>query len=145
MRTRPSSSRARSRAPDQGVPPTALLDMLQHTPIERLLERMASSIDGTRAAGLTLRSNLVFSDLQECHVLELGHAVLHHRRGPPAADATATLTLTKPFFLRMMTGQAGAQDLLLSDQTTITGSRIDLGRFFALIEKSPGTFPIVTR
>ena len=45
----------------------------------------------------------------------------------------------------MMTGQAGAKDLLLSDQTKIEGSRIDLGRFFSLIEKAPGTFPIVTR
>ena len=131
--------------PDKGVPPDALLDMLQHTPIERFLERMAASIDGTKAAGMTMRINLVFSDLNESHVLELDNAVLHHRKAPPAPGANATLTLTKPFFLQMMTGQAGAKDLLLSDQTKIDGSRIDLGRFFALIEKSSGNFPIVTR
>jgi alkyl sulfatase BDS1-like metallo-beta-lactamase superfamily hydrolase len=45
----------------------------------------------------------------------------------------------------MLTGGAGAKDLLLSDQTQIEGSRIDLGRFFALLEKAPGNFPIVTR
>ncbi|MGZ5236846.1 MAG: alkyl sulfatase C-terminal domain-containing protein, partial [Caldimonas sp.] len=60
-------------------------------------------------------------------------------------DANATLTLTRGFFLKMMTGGSGAKDLLLSDQTKIEGSRIDLGRFFALIDKAPGTFPIVTR
>jgi len=31
----------------------------------------------------------------------------------------------------MMTGGAGAKDLLLSDRTRIERSRIDLGRFFA--------------
>jgi alkyl sulfatase BDS1-like metallo-beta-lactamase superfamily hydrolase len=70
---------------------------------------------------------------------------MHHHKAAPAADANATLTLTKPFFLQMMTGQAGATDLLLSDQTRIDGSKLDLGRFFALIEKAPGNFPIVTR
>jgi alkyl sulfatase BDS1-like metallo-beta-lactamase superfamily hydrolase len=64
---------------------------------------------------------------------------------PPAADANATLTLTKAFWLRMMTGQVGATDLPTSDQTRIDGSKIDLGRFLALLEKAPGTFPIVTR
>jgi alkyl sulfatase BDS1-like metallo-beta-lactamase superfamily hydrolase len=71
--------------------------------------------------------------------------VLHHRQAPPAGDANATLQLTKPFFLQMLTGGAGAKDLLLSDQTKIEGSRIDLGRFFALLDKAPGNFPIVTR
>lgn len=131
--------------PDKGIPPSALRDMLQHTPIERFLERMAASIDGAKAAGMKLRINLVFSDLNESHVLSLENGVLHHQKMAPATDANATLTLTKAFFLQMMTGQAGAKDLLLSDQTRIDGSRLDLGRFFALIEKAPGTFPVVTR
>ena len=135
----------RQGAPAEGLSPALLLDMLQHTPIERFLDRMAASIDGPRADGLKLSINLNFSDLGENHVLRLENAVLHHRKAPPDASANATLTLTKPFFLQMMTGGAGAKDLLLSDQTRIEGSRIDLGRFFAVIEKAPGNFPIVTR
>jgi hypothetical protein len=34
---------------------------------------------------------------------------------------------------------------LRSDDLEIGGSRIDLLRFFALIDRAPGTFPIVTR
>ena len=86
-----------------------------------------------------------FSDLGEGYVLRVDNGVLHFRKAPPATDANATLTLTKAFFLRMVTGGAGAKDLLLSDQTKIDGSKLDLGRFFAMIEKSAGTFPIVTR
>ena len=72
-------------------------------------------------------------------------ALVSPAKAPPDKDANATLTLTKAFFLQMMAGQAGAKDLLLSDQTRIDGSTVDLGRFFAMIEKAPGTFPIVTR
>ena len=131
--------------PAQGLPKEALLELLQHTPVERFLEAMAASVDGGRAEGLNLTINLVFSDLKESHVLHLENAVLHHHRAPPAADANATLTLTQPFFLRLLTGQAGAKELLTSGQTRIDGSTIDLARFFALLDKAPGTFPIVTR
>jgi alkyl sulfatase BDS1-like metallo-beta-lactamase superfamily hydrolase len=67
----------------------------------------------------------------------------HVRVDAPAADANATLTLTKPFFLRMMTGNAGAKDLLLSSETKIDGSTVDLGRFFSLLDKADGRFAIV--
>lgn len=131
--------------PEKGITLDILLDMLQYTPVERFLERMAASIDGAKAAEVNLKVNLVFSDLKESYVLQIENAVLHHHKAPPAPDANATLTLTKAFFLKMMAGQAGAKDLLLSDQTKIDGSKIDLGRFFSLIEKAPGIFPIVTR
>jgi alkyl sulfatase BDS1-like metallo-beta-lactamase superfamily hydrolase len=45
----------------------------------------------------------------------------------------------------MVLGQAGAKDLLLSDQTKIEGSTIDLALFFNMIDKAPGNFSIVTR
>ena len=44
--------------------------MLQHTPIERFLERMAASIDGKKNEDVKLTVNLVFSDLKESHVLK---------------------------------------------------------------------------
>lgn len=135
----------RNGVPEKGITLEMMADMLQHTPIERFLERMAASIDGAKAGDANLKINLTFSDLKETYVLQLQNAVMHFRKAQPDATANATLTLTKPFFLKMMTGQAGAKDLLLSDQTKIEGSKIDLGRFFGLIEKAPGTFPIVTR
>jgi alkyl sulfatase BDS1-like metallo-beta-lactamase superfamily hydrolase len=131
--------------PDKGITSAMLIDMLQHAPIERFLEAMAAGLNGPKAGDTKLTINLVFSDLGESYVLRLENAVLHFRKAPAAKDANATLTLTKPFFLQMVTGGAGAKDLLLSDQTKIDGSTIDLGRFFSMIDKAPGTFPIVTR
>ena len=131
--------------PDQGVAQAAALDMLEHAPIELFLEAMAASLNADKAGDSKLKINLVFSDLKQSHVLVLENAVLHHHQAPPASDANATLTLTKPFFLRLVTGGAGAKELLLSKDTKIEGSTLDLGKFFSLLDKAPGTFPIVTR
>jgi len=130
--------------PEQGVARDILLDMLQHTPVERFLEAMAAALNGPAAAGQDLRINLVFRDLGTSYVLWLENAVLHHRRAPPDPAADATLTLSQDFFLRMMTGSAGPLALLTSDQTDIEGSRIALARFFRLLEPAPGNFAIVT-
>ena len=131
--------------PAKGFEPAAALDLLQHTPIERILEAMATRLNAPKAGSIQLKINLVFSDLKASYVLQIENAVLHIHESPPAQDANATLALTKAFFLRMLTGDVGTTDLLLSDQTRIQGSRIDLGRFFALLDKTPGNFPIVTR
>lgn len=130
--------------PEKGVSRELLLDMLKYTDTERFLEAMAASINGPKAEGLKLKINLVFSDTHEAYVLTLERSVMRHiKADQPAQDANATLTLTKPFFLRMMTGSAGAKDLLLSEETKIDGSKIDLGRFLTLLDKAPGTFAIV--
>ncbi len=130
--------------PAEGVSRTLLHDMLLHTPVERFLEALAASLDGPRAEGVALTINLVVSDIGEIHVLRLDRSVLWPRKSvAPAADADATLTVTKPLFVRMMTGDAGAMDLLLSSDARIEGSTVALGRFFGLLARAPTTFPIV--
>ena len=92
-----------------------------------------------------MKIKLVFSDPQQRFGLALDNSVLHHVKARPDQNANATLTLTQPFFIKMVLGQAGAKDLLLSDQTKIEGSTIDLALFFSMIDKAPGNFSIVTR
>ena len=131
--------------PKKGVDRSIAIDMLRNTPVERFLDAMAGSLDGPAADGVNLEINLVLTDPDESHVLWIRNAVLHHRKAPPAGEAGATLTLTKDLFIRMMAGTAGAKDVLLGDQARVSGSRLDLIRFFRLFQKADGTFPIVTR
>ena len=131
--------------PAKGIDKSTIIEMLKQTPIERFLEAMAGGLNGPDAEGKDLKINLVLSDLKQSYVLWIENAVLHFRAGAPAADANATLTLTKDIFVKMIAGTAGIKDTLLSDDLKIDGSKIDLVRFFGLIEKAPGTFPIVTR
>ncbi len=131
--------------PAKGVSSARALDMLQQTPIERFLEAMAAGLDGPAAEGKNLKVNLVLTDTQESYVLWIENAVLHFKSGAPAADANATLTLTKAIFVKMIAGTAGIQDTLLSKDLKVDGSKIDLVRFFRLIDKAAGTFAIVTK
>lgn len=131
--------------PTQAQSRVAFAELLQHTPIERFLEAMAASLNAEKVGDARLTINLVFSDLKESHVLRVANGVLRHEAAPPAADADATLTVTHPFFVRMVTGQVGGLGLLTSGDTKIDGSRLALGRFFGWLDKPAGTFPIVTR
>lgn len=54
------------------------------------------------------------------------------------------MTLTKPLFINIIAGTANVKNTLMSDDLKIGGSKIDLVRFFSLIDKAPGTFAIVT-
>ncbi len=134
----------RNGPPAKGINKAALIDMLLQTPMERFLEAMAAGLDGPAAQGKDFKVNLVLTDLKESYVLWIENAVLHFRPGEPAADANATLSLTKDIFVKMVVGTAGVKDTLMSDDLKVTGSKIDLVRFFSLIEKADGKFPVVT-
>ena len=134
--------------PTQAQSRVAFADLLQHTPIERFLESMAASLNVEKAGDGRLTIKLIFADLKQAYALRVANGVLRHEAVDPAkpvADADATLTVTHPFFIRMVTGQAGAMALLTSGDTRIDGSRVALGRFFGLLDKPAGVFPIVTR
>jgi len=140
-----AAAELRDGPPKKGVDRSSFVEMLAQTPIERFLEAMAAGLDGPAAEGKDLKVNLVLSDTRESFVLWIENAVLHYKKSEPAADANATLTLTKGFFIKMMAGTAGVKDFLFSDELKIDGSKIDLVRFLTLIDKAPGTFAIVTK
>jgi alkyl sulfatase BDS1-like metallo-beta-lactamase superfamily hydrolase len=140
-----AAAELRNGPPKKGIDRSYFLEMLAQTPVERFLEAMAAGLDGPAADGKNLKVNLVLSDTKESFVLWIENAVLHWKKADPATDANATLTLTKGIFIKMMAGTAGIKDTLLSDDLKIGGSKIDLVRFFTLIDKAPGTFAIVTK
>jgi alkyl sulfatase BDS1-like metallo-beta-lactamase superfamily hydrolase len=106
---------------------------------------MAAGLDGPAAEGRDLKVNLVLFDKKESYVLWIENAVLHFKKAVAATDANATLTLTKPIFIKMMAGTAGVKDTLRRDDLKIDGSTIDLVRLFTMIDKAPCTFAIVTK
>ena len=131
--------------PSAGISKAQVIGMLQQVPTERFLEAMAASLNGPDAEGKSLKINLVLTDAKESYVLWLENAVLHFKAAPAAADANATLRLTRPLLVKVIAGTAGAKDTLLGDDLQVSGSRIDLVRFFSLLDKAPGNFGIVTR
>ena len=118
-------------------------NLIAETPLPLFFTSMAAMLNGPRADGKHLLINFNFTDLKENHVLEVENAVLHHRIAPPVANADATLNLTKPLFLQLVTGSAGLKDTLFSDDLNIEGSRLSLLEFFKLLDKPRGNFNII--
>jgi len=134
----------RSGVQGSAVDPRRALGLLRGTPVERFLDSMTVRIDGPAADGKRFKFNFVFTDVGETHVLELENAVLHHRRAGPAADADATVRLTRELLLRLGIGDAGLKDLVMSDELEVEGSRLKLLSFLSLLDRPDGRFPIVT-
>jgi alkyl sulfatase BDS1-like metallo-beta-lactamase superfamily hydrolase len=140
-----AAAELRNGPPSESTSRTGYLELLNHTPIERFLEAMAAGLDGVAAQGKALKINLVLTDVPASYVLWIENAVLHFKKMPQASDANATLTLTKPLFVKLLLGSAGFKDTLVNDDLKVRGNMIDLVQFFGLISKAPGTFAIVTR
>jgi alkyl sulfatase BDS1-like metallo-beta-lactamase superfamily hydrolase len=131
-------------APAHGIDLAAASDLLAQTGAAQFVQMFEVALDGPRADGVALTINLTFRDLGENYVLTLENSVLHARHAPPDAHANATLALTRPLLVKIVTRQAGIRDLLTSPDMKVNGSLIDLVRFFALLDKPDLVFPIVT-
>jgi alkyl sulfatase BDS1-like metallo-beta-lactamase superfamily hydrolase len=118
--------------------------LMQNLPIDSIFSAMATRVDPAKAKDRRLVLNFQFSDLEHNWVIELENSVMHHWRREPAANASATVTLTRPFFLKLISGGAGIGDLLMSEELSVSGNRADLVGFFGLLERADGLFPIVT-
>jgi alkyl sulfatase BDS1-like metallo-beta-lactamase superfamily hydrolase len=119
--------------------------ILGRIPLELFFTAMATRLNGPKAAErdpLTL--NFVFTDAGETHVLNVENGVLHHWQRDADPAAAVTVNLTRELFLKMVTGQVGLRDLVLSDDLDVDGSRTELLSFFGLLDPVDGNFPIVT-
>jgi alkyl sulfatase BDS1-like metallo-beta-lactamase superfamily hydrolase len=126
------------------VDPSRGLGLLELVPISRFFDAMATRLDASKAEDVALTLNFVFDDLAQTIVVNVENSVLHHWLREPDPNAAATVHLTRGFLLRLATQQAGLRDLIFSDELSVEGSRLDVMRFFAMLERPTGGFNIVT-
>lgn len=131
-------------APEKGVDIAAATELLEQTGAEQFMQMFQVGLNGPKAEGVALTLNLAFSDLKENYVLHIENAVLHARKAPALKTASATLTLTRPLLVKIITKQAGLKDLLTSPDLKVSGSLLDLIKFFSLLDKPDLVFPVVT-
>lgn len=131
--------------PEEGLDLSTARGMIKHAPLENFFQVMAAQINGPKADGLALTINFTFTDLNETHVLQLENGVLHHHKQDPKADADITLKITHDLFLDIALDTADLKKTLFSDQLSVEGSKLDLVRFFSLMEKQTDPFDIVSR
>jgi alkyl sulfatase BDS1-like metallo-beta-lactamase superfamily hydrolase len=130
--------------PNVGLSIANAADLINETPLDQFFELMGAMLNGPKAEGKTFTLNIEFTDLGQVYVLNLENSVLHQREGAPATDADATVRITHPLFVKMLTGAAGIRDILFSDDVSVEGSKLGLLQFFALLDQPSETFNIVT-
>jgi len=130
--------------PEEGFNPASAGPLLEQTPTIEFLRAVSVRLKAEEANGLEMKINIVFTDLQDSYVLELKNSVLHYREGEPAAGANATINITHPMFMKLLLGEASARDIIFSDELNIDGSKLDLVKFFGLLDQPRGDFNIVT-
>ena len=137
----------REGTPDIGIDLAAMKDPFLQTPLSNFFDTLAVRLKAEDAADKNWHIKIHFTDLNESYLLWIENSVLHHRLLDDTAPLTekvhATLNLTHPLFIDMLIGEAGAKEMLLSDDLSIDGSKIDLLRFFSLFEKPVANFGIV--
>ena len=87
--------------------------------------------------------NWEFTDVGEKHALGLQNCALHHIAGRHAADADATLRLTKNLLGELLTGRATAIDAIGDGRLQIDGDVDALLVLFGALDQFDGAFNIV--
>ena len=134
----------RNGPPETPLPTGSIRSILRETPVERVMELLATMIDGPAAADSALVLNFNLTDMDRNFVLRLENAVLHHREQQLAEDASVTINISHEFLLDVLVGEVDLSGLLTTDELDIKGSRVDLVRFLSLLQVPDSTFAIVT-
>ena len=119
-------------------------DIMKNIPLDMFFSAMATRLNGPKADGKEMTFNFVFKDAGKTFVIHLENAVLHHKEAAADPHADATVTLTRDFWLKLVTKQASIKDLIFSDDLNVDGSRMKLVSFFSLLDDPDGNFAIVT-
>ncbi|MDO3720154.1 alkyl sulfatase dimerization domain-containing protein [Marinobacter sp. chi1] len=131
-------------APEEGLNPAMMREVLIHTPVSNFFESMAVNLNAEEAEGEHLTIKVTFTDLEQSYLLTLQNSVLHNRPVDAGTPADAGLSVTRPMFVDILVGNAGLKELLFSEEISFEGSKLDLMRFFSLLDKPEGRFNIVT-
>lgn len=131
-------------APEKGIDVAIMEGVLLKTPVENFFDSMAVNLNGPKAEGKSLAIKITFTDLQESHLLSIRNSVMRHRKVAIDTPADATLNLTQPLLVDIITGKAGLKALLFGDDLSVEGSQLDLIEFFSMLDRPDGSFSIVT-
>ena len=130
-------------APEINMPVGNIMGLMRAVPIARVLELIATMINGPEAEDVALTLNFNVTDLNQNFVLKLENAVLHHRLAPPDPSASVTINVSHKMLLDILLKNVNASDLFDSDRLNIDGSRLDLIKFLGLLQAPIANFEIV--
>lgn len=129
---------------DLPAPKSVAPDTVRATPLEMFFDLLAVRLNGPRAAGKVIKLNAGFTDIGEQYLLVVENGVLHHAKGKQAADAGATVHMTRAALDQVVLGEATLADKLATGEVRVEGDAAVLGEFLGLLDNFEFWFNIVT-
>jgi linear primary-alkylsulfatase len=122
---------------------TAGPDVVRALPLDMFFDYLAVRLNGDKAQGKTIVLNWQFTDTRQNYVLNLENSALTSMADAQAANADATLTLTRATLDEISLQRTTFAAAVQAGQIVVTGQREKLGELLALIETFPNMFPLV--
>lgn len=120
-------------------------DFIRATPTAMLLDFAAVRLNPEKAAGKTLRINLVLSDFgNETHLITVENGVLVHEQGVRDPAAQATLTMARIEFLQTLFLGVPLAVKTATGAIAVEGDAAAYGALMEMIDPLDPNFPIVT-
>jgi len=118
-------------------------DIIRSLPLEMYFDFMAVRLNGDKAAGKTIVLNWRFTDTRQDYVLNLENSALTCVAGTQAANADATLTLTRATLDEISLQKATFPSALQAGQISVTGQGEKLVELLEMLDTFPIRFPVV--
>ncbi len=122
----------------------ASADVARALSIEQLWDAMGARLDGPRAWDAQIVLGWDFTDVAERWTVSVENGALSSVRGRLAADAQATVTLTRTAFDAVLLGEGDGAALFASGAIAVEGDGAKLGEFLGLLDDGDPAFAIVT-
>jgi linear primary-alkylsulfatase len=132
-----------NKPPEPTMKASVMKNILQETPLPLMLNSMTVRLNAQKAEGVDLKVVIAFTDVNESYLLSVKNSVMHQRPTRPGDQPDATLRLTTDLFMQIALKEGSLTDTLLSDDLSLEGSKLDLVRFFGLLDNPDGNFDIV--
>jgi len=134
----------RNGVPSAGGIDTASPDTIKAMPVNMLFDFLAVRLNGPKAAEKKIVLNIDFTDLKEQYVLTVENGVLNYAHGKQNPKADASVKISKKTLNAIQLEEATIKQKIDSGEVKITGKKEAFVEFFALLDKFPFWFNIVT-
>jgi len=122
---------------------TASSDVARALTLDMFFDYLGVRLNGDKALGKTIVLNWKFTDTQQSYVLNLENSALTYVADAQAANADATLTLTRATLDDISMQKTTFPAALQSGAITVTGKREKLSELLGMLETFTPGFPMV--
>ena len=137
------ASELRNGVPKVPAASTQAPDVIRALPLDMLFDYFAVRLNGDKATGKTMVLNWQFTDTKQNYVVNLENSALSHVADAQAANADATVTLTRATLDEISLQRTTFPSAVQAGLIKITGNPSKLGELLSMIDVPPQMFPVV--